>query len=458
MKKRNNLKIFLIGVFIFLIFGSATGLYAQEIFQDEVIADVAQKAIPSVVNIASSKEVTVEEPLFLFDPFFSLNIPKKRTARALGSGVIMSEDGYIVTNYHVIGEADKVEVRLSDGRTFAANIIGGDPKSDIAVIKIDAKDLPVMPLGDTSKLRIGTIVLAVGNPFGLSQTVTMGIISALGRSGLGITDYENFIQTDAAINPGNSGGALVNLKGELIGINTAILSETGGNVGVGFTIPVDLALSVMNSLIKHGKVIRGWLGVTVQDITPEIAKAMNLNSTKGVLIAGVEENSPAEKGGVRKGDVILELNSKPVINSSELRIRIAELPPGTQAKLKVLRDGKETELNVTAGDLSGASISMGEFEILDNKILGGATVSDITDVAREKLELPQKLQGTLVLKVENGSAAASIVRPGDVIMEIDNKETKNVEELKKVLSGSLGHKISVKIYRRGSVMRFSIVR
>ncbi len=286
----------------------------------------------------------------------------------------------------------------------------------------------------------------------------MGIISALGRSGLGITDYENFIQTDAAINPGNSGGALVNLKGELIGINTAILSETGGNIGVGFAIPVDLALSVMNSLIKHGKVVRGWFGVTVQDITPEIAKAMKLNLTKGVLIAGVEEDSPAEKGGVQKGDVILELNSKPITNSSELRIRIAELPPGTQAKLKVLRNGEEAELNVTAGDLSGASISMGEFEIKDNKVLGGATVSDITDVARERLGLPQKFQGVLVLKVEQGSAAASTVRPGDVIMEIDNKETKNVEELKGVLSGKLGHKISLKIYRRGAITRITVVR
>ena len=244
------------------------------------IEDVVEKVLPSVVNISSVKKVsTNQSPLFsdpFFRDFFGNRVPRERVQQALGSGVIVSGDGYIVTSSHVVSGADEVEVRLSDERTFTAKIIGTDPKSDVAVIKIDAKDLPVIKMGSSSDLRIGSYVLAVGNPYGLEGTVTHGIISALGRTGLGITEYENFIQTDAPINPGNSGGALVNMEGELIGINTAILSQSGGNIGIGFAIPVNLVMNVVDSLRQYGRVVRGWLGVTVQEVTPDIAEAMGL--------------------------------------------------------------------------------------------------------------------------------------------------------------------------------------
>ena len=447
----------------FVFFFSRMALAASaDMFQSDWVADVAQKVIPSVVNISSTKTVVIQQSPFFSDPFFREffgNVPHERVQRALGSGVIITSDGYIITNNHVVGGADKVEVRLSDERVFTARIIGTDPKSDVAIVKIDAKGLPTIPVGDTSKLRIGTFVLAVGNPFGLGQTVTMGIISALGRSGLGITDYENFIQTDAAINPGNSGGALVNMKGELIGINTAILSQSGGNVGIGFAIPVDLAMSVKNSLIRYGKVVRGWLGVTAQDIDPKIAKTLNLGSTKGVLVSDVAKTSPASTAGIKRGDVLTAINGKPVISASSLRFAVSELTPGTPVKVTVFRDGKEWIIPVTIGDLAKATVAEDRFAVKDNRFLAGLTVSEITPTIRETLNLDPDMAGIVVLEVTRGTPAESTgIRPGDLILKINDKAIKDLSELKKAVAALTSRKMSITIYRNGMIMSTTIIR
>jgi len=447
----------------FVFFFSRMALAASaDMFQSDWVADVAQKVIPSVVNISSTKTVVIQQSPFFSDPFFREffgNVPHERVQRALGSGVIITSDGYIITNNHVVGGADKVEVRLSDERVFTARIIGTDPKSDVAIVKIDAKGLPTIPVGDTSKLRIGTFVLAVGNPFGLGQTVTMGIISALGRSGLGITDYENFIQTDAAINPGNSGGALVNMKGELIGINTAILSQSGGNVGIGFAIPVDLAMSVKNSLIRYGKVVRGWLGVTAQDIDPKIAKTLNLGSTKGVLVSDVAKTSPASTAGIKRGDVLTAINGKPVISASSLRFAVSELTPGTPVKVTVFRDGKEWIIPVTIGDLAKATVAEDRFAVKDNRFLAGLTVSEITPTIRENLNLDPDMAGIVVLEVTRGTPAESTgIRPGDLILKINDKAIKDLSDFKKAVAALTSRKMSITIYRNGMIMSTTIIR
>ena len=360
-----------------------------DMFQGEWVADVAQKVIPSVVNIASTKTVVDRSP-FYSDPFFRDffgNAPQQeRVQRSLGSGVIISPDGYIITNNHVVGGADKVEVRLSDNRAFTARIIGTDPKSDVAVIKIDAKGLPYLPVGDSSKLRIGTFVLAVGNPFGLGQTVTLGIVSALGRSGLGITDYENFIQTDAAINPGNSGGALVNMRGELVGINTSILSRSGGNIGIGFAIPADFAISVKNSIVRYGKVVRGWFGVTAQDIDAGLARSLKMSTPKGIIVVDVAKGSPAANAGIVRGDVITAINGKIVQNSISMRFMVSEVLPGTQARVTILRKGREIVIPVNVGDLSKATASGSSFTISNNRFLGGLTAKEIDTGVRGQHE------------------------------------------------------------------------
>jgi serine protease Do len=447
----------------FVFFLSRMTLAASaDMFQGDWVADVAQKVIPSVVNISSTKTVVIEQSPFFSDPFFREffgNVPHERVQRALGSGVIITSEGYIITNNHVVGGADKVEVRLSDERVFTARIIGTDPKSDVAIVKIDAKGLPTIPVGDTSKLRIGTFVLAVGNPFGLGQTVTMGIISALGRSGLGITDYENFIQTDAAINPGNSGGALINMKGELIGINTAILSQSGGNVGIGFAIPVDLAMSVKNSLIRYGKVVRGWLGVTAQDIDPKIAKTLNLGSTKGVLVSDVAKTSPASTAGIKRGDVLTAINGKPVISASSLRFAVSELIPGTPVKVTVFRDGKEWIIPVTIGDLAKATVAEDRFAVKDNRFLAGLTVSEITPTIRETLNLDPDMAGIVVLEVTRGTPAESTgIRAGDLILKINDKTIKDLSDFKKAVAALTSRKMSITIYRNGMIMSTTIIR
>ncbi len=460
MNKVHRLAV--LSMFAVMISAAPLPAVPADVMQGEWVADVAQKVIPSVVNISSTKTVVDSSP-FYSDPFFRDffgNAPQQeRVQRSLGSGVIISADGYIITNNHVVGGADKVEVRLSDNRVFQARIIGTDPKSDVAVIKIESKGLPYLPVGDSSKLRIGTFVLAVGNPFGLGQTVTLGIVSALGRSGLGITDYENFIQTDAAINPGNSGGALVNMRGELVGINTSILSRSGGNIGIGFAIPADFAVSVKNSILRYGKVVRGWFGVTAQDIDAGIARSLNMSTPRGVIVVDVAKGSPAANSGIKRGDVITAINGKVVPNSISMRFMVSEVLPGTQAKVTVIRKGREIIIPVNAGDLSKASASGDTFTVGDNRFLGGLTAQEIDAGVRDSLNLNANVTGVIVTSIKHGSNAEGTgLKPGDIILQLGKKEIKSLADFKKAAAALTGRKLSLSVLRDGVVMTTTIFK
>ena len=314
--------------------------------------DAAGRAMPAVVNILTSKALRDTHPL-LKDPFFKRffgdKMPPQEQMASLGSGVIVSADGYILTNNHVVEGADEIEVGLADGRKAEASVVGTDPETDLAVIRIREKNLPVIVLGEPDKARVGDVVLAIGNPFGVGQTVTLGIISALGRNNLHINHFENFIQTDAAINFGNSGGALVDSRGTLLGINSAIYSQTGGSVGIGFAIPVSTAKTVLDSIVKHGQVVRGWIGIESQDITPELAGNFGLGRDAGAIIAGVVRGGPADRAGMRPGDILLAVKGRKVGNTNDMMNLIAELPPGEKAPMTVMRKNRETTLAVTVG-------------------------------------------------------------------------------------------------------------
>jgi len=317
-------------------------------------ADAASKSQPSVVNIFTSKQVRSQRNPLMDDPlfrrFFGDRFPtdnRPQRVSNLGSGVIVSEDGFILTNHHVIEAADEIQVALSNGTTLDAKVVGTDPETDLAVLKVKRDKMPAITFAKSDLQRVGDVVLAIGNPFGVGQTVTMGIISALGRSHLGINTFENYIQTDAAINPGNSGGALVDVAGNLVGVNTAIFSRSGGNLGIGFAIPISIVRQVMQEIISHGGVTRGWVGIEVQEITPEIAESFGLKSTDGALIAGVLRAGPADRAGIRPGDILLAVGGKPVKDSSSLLNLIAVLPPGEVAQLKLLRGQNEMQLQVT---------------------------------------------------------------------------------------------------------------
>ncbi|NVM76069.1 serine protease DegQ [Duganella sp. SG902] len=315
----------------------------------------AARAMPAVVNIITSKKPKRGKHPLLRDPFFKKFFGDRDRDEdgddesSLGSGVIVSAQGYILTNNHVVEAADEIEVVLTDGRKAAAKLVGTDPETDLAVIKINLDKLPVIVLGQAEQAQVGDVVLAIGNPFGVGQTVTMGIISALGRNNLHINHFENFIQTDAAINFGNSGGALVDASGNLLGINSAIYSQTGGSVGIGFAIPVSTAKSVMEAIIKSGHVVRGWIGVESQEITPELAASFGLQRQSGAIIAGVVRNGPADKGGIKPGDILLSVDGKPVADTNSMLNLIAQLVPGEKAKMSVLRKNRETTLDVTVG-------------------------------------------------------------------------------------------------------------
>lgn len=316
-------------------------------------AEAVRKSLPSVVFIFTSQEVKLKRHPFQDDPLFRHFFgdvgeqPQQRSG--LGSGVIVSADGYILTNNHVVEDADQIEVSLNDGRKFQAKVVGTDPESDLAVLRIAAEKLPAVTFANAEALRVGDVVLAIGNPFGVGETVTSGIISALGRSGLGINTFENFIQTDAAINPGNSGGALVDSNGNLIGINTAIYSQSGGSMGIGFAIPVSLARSVMEQIIKSGAVTRGWIGVEIQEMTPELAESFGLKNSEGAIIAGVMRGGPAQKAGMKPGDVLMQVDGKAVKDGRDMIQLIAALAPGQQAKFTLRRDGRELEVPVAVG-------------------------------------------------------------------------------------------------------------
>ncbi len=375
----------------------------------------------------------------------------------LGSGVIATKDGYILTNNHVVEGADEVKVTLQDGREFAAKVVGRDPKSDVAVIKIDAKDLPVVPMADSDKVEVGDVVLAVGNPFGIGQTVTTGIVSAKGRGNMGL-DYEDFIQTDAAINPGNSGGALVDAEGRLIGINTAILSRSGGNQGIGFAIPVNLAHDVMQSLIKDGHVTRGYLGVMIQDVTPALAKEFKLKDTTGALVGDVTPKGPADKAGLKSGDLLVEFNGAKVTDSRHLKLEVASTHPGQTVPVKILRDGTEKTLEVTVKTLPGSEdLAKAENDNHDTGTLNGVGVADLNDQARQQFDVPKTVQGAIVTEVKPDSASAEAgLKPGDVIQEINRKPVKNAEEAVRMTENPSDKTTLLRVWREGG-SRFVVV-
>ncbi len=311
-------------------------------------AAAVDKAVPAVVNVNTAKLVAVRPQSFFDDPFFrQFYGPRQRVETSLGSGVIISDKGYILTNHHVIDGADAIQVSLRDGRVAQATLVGSDPDTDVALLKIDLKNLPMITLGHSERVRVGDVVLAIGNPFGVGQTVTHGIVSATGRNKLGINTFENFIQTDAAINPGNSGGALVDAEGNLIGINTAILSRSGGFQGIGLAIPMSLAKTALEDIIKHGHPIRGWLGVEAQTITPDLAEALDLKTADGVIVTGVAPNSPADKAGLKRGDIIVAVDDKKITDAREAMVAILSRRPGTTIALMVLRDGEKKTLQAT---------------------------------------------------------------------------------------------------------------
>lgn len=393
------------------------------------LAPMLEVVMPAVVHIATEGKRTVETSPFFNDPLFERFFgvprqPRERRTQGLGSGVVFdAKRGYIITNSHVIDGADNIKVTLKDGRSFEASLIGADPGADIAVIKIDASNLKSIPLAKPGETRVGDFVLAIGNPFGLQQTVTSGIVSALGRSGLGIESYEDFIQTDASINPGNSGGALVNLKGELIGINTAILGPNGGNVGIGFAIPINMVQSITDQLIEHGEVRRGRLGIGIQDLTPELARAFNISARRGAVVSQVEEDSPAAEADIQVGDVIVAVNGKAVKSASELRNAVGLLRAGTKIDLVLLREGKRKQIMVRIEEPKKEKF---KGNLLSNK-LGGATFSNN----------PNGEQGVLVLEIQPGSPASRAgLMQGDIILSVNRRPVNSVEEMKAAVSGN----------------------
>ena len=408
-------------------------------------APVVKKVIPSVVRVYTTTKATpasMRDIPQLNDPFFrqffgdefqhlgkqhQFDIPPQHGA---GSGVIVTKDGYILTNNHVVENAEQLKVALNDGRDFTAKVIGRDPKSDIAVIKIDANNLPVITMADSSQIEVGDRVLAIGNPFGVGQTVTSGIVSATDRATMGL-DYEDFIQTDAAINPGNSGGALVDAEGRLIGINTAILSHSGGSQGVGFAIPANLARGVMESLIKDGKVTRGYLGVMIQDVTPALAKQFNLKDDKGALVGDVLPKGPADKAGLMNGDVITQFGGKAVSDSRHLKLEVARIKPGETVPVTLLRDGATKNLSVTVSELPGSEklANKETGSAGQNDTLSGVAVSDLDAQSRRQINVPSNINGALVTEVDPQSAAADAgLKAGDVITSINREAVKNAED------------------------------
>ncbi|MDB6021904.1 MAG: degQ [Pedosphaera sp.] len=416
-------------------------------------APAVRRAAPSVVNVFSSRtshdspeSALLDDPLFRHffgDHFMGHPGPPARPhkSESLGSGVICTADGYILTNFHVVDKADQIKVALADGRTeFTAKLIGTDPQSDVAVIKIEANNLPVITMGDSDKLQVGDVVLALGNPFGVGQTVTMGIASAVGRGGFGVEDIEDFIQTDASINPGNSGGALIDAEGRLVGLNAAILSRSGGNQGIGFAVPVNLARTAMEQILKSGRVMRGYLGIGTQSMTPELAKAFQLPQAQtGALVGEVSSNSPAAAAGLKEGDVITGYNGKQVNDSRELRLLVAESSPRTNADLHLLRNGQPREINATLGEpprpaspppvQNAKQPDTGKGDAAMNQgSLDAVEVADLNQELRQMLEIPSTIQGALVAKVEPGCDSYEAgLRMGDVITDMNGQPVKNAE-------------------------------
>jgi serine protease Do len=438
---------------------------------DNGFASVLKPALPAVVNIHTSKVVKSRSsqmmPFFndpMFKQFFGDQFgpgqsqPQTEREQSLGSGVIVTSDGTIVTNNHVIEGATDIKVDLADKREFQAKLVGTDPKSDIAVLKIEATGLPTLAIGDSSKLQVGDVIFAIGDPFGVGETATMGIISATQRGGLGIENYEDFIQTDAPINPGNSGGAMIDLHGDLIGINTAILSGGGGgNQGVGFAIPINMARSVMDQIVGHGKVVRGYLGLYPQDVTPALAKEFGLSKPGGALVSGLKPDAPAARAGLKNGDVILELNGQPIESANDLRLRISQTAPGSSVKLEISRSGKTQDVDVTLAELppdKSAEQAPGES---GSGGLDGVNVQELTPDAMEQLQLAPGTHGVVVESVDPSSAAAAVgLQRGDVIQEVNHQPVRSITEYKQALAAA-GKQSVLLLVNSGGVTHYEVV-
>ena len=454
--------------------------------------EVAKMVRPAVVNITPAKTLVKDrdrqdrrgghdqfnrrDPLDQMEEFFGFQFPRRFGPKGqnpfergpsersphgggMGSGVIISPDGYIITNNHVVEGAKEVQVTLPDKREFKGKVVGTDPKTDLAVVKIGGGDLPSVVWGDSAKLQVGEYVLAVGNPFGLNSTVTLGIVSALGRGRMGITQYEDFIQTDAAINPGNSGGALVNTKGELIGINTAIFSQTGGYQGVGFAVPTSMAKPVYESLVKTGKVVRGYLGVGIQDLTPDLAASFGLKDANGVLISDVTADSPAEQGGIKQGDVIVKYQGERVEDPAALQRMVTRTPIGTKATIEVLRDGHAKELTVTVGEQSEAvKTARAEHDGQAEHALVGIEVQTLDRKIAQELGINEKTRGVVVTSVEPDSPASEAgIHEGDVILEINRHEVRSIKDFEKSTADlKKDQNVLLRINRRGASLYLSV--
>lgn len=421
------------------------------------IADVVEQALPAVVNVSSTRTRRMRHPFHWF--FGPGGEGPSRREQGQGSGVIVSNDGVVLTNNHVVDKADEIMVTTSDGREFEAKVLGTDPQSDLAVLKLqNASGLSAVKFGDSAQLRLGDVVLAIGNPFGIGQTVTMGIVSAKGRADLGIVDYEDFIQTDAAINPGNSGGALINMRGELVGINTAILSRSGGYQGVGFAIPSNMAQPIMHSLQQTGRVVRGWLGVAIQQVDQELAKALKLSSADGVLISDVKPGGPADRAGIKRGDVVLRVAGKPVDTTGRLRNLVAQAGANARVQLDIVREGKSQEVSVTLGEMPtdprmASAQQTGQVDRLD-----GLMLESLTPDNRKRFNLdPGVKRGVVVSEVEQGSPAARAgLRAGDVILEVNRSEVNSPAAFKNLYQQRAG--IALLLVHRGDSTVYVVVR
>ena len=417
------------------------------------VSRIAEHALPAVVFIQVEKTVEqAQRPQQFNDPFdfFGDDLlrrffgpqmrpqpqqPRRFRQQGAGSGFIVTEDGYILTNSHVVGDADKITVRLHDGREFEATLVGSDKQSEVAIIKIEGQNLPTLALGDSGELTIGQFVIAIGNPFGLNESVTFGTVSALRRSNVGIADYEDFIQTDAAINPGNSGGPLVDATGRVIGINTAIYTRSGGHMGIGFAIPINMARAIKQQLIDTGRVARGYLGVMIQDLTSDLAETFGLEDTRGILVSDIEPESAAAEAGVQQGDVIVKLNGRPVGRTGEFRNTVSSNPPGTELQLTIIRDGEEIEIAVVTGALPGdlAQVPDAVNEIYEQL---GMTVSELTPELAERFNYAAD-SGVIVTEIEpRGLAAQGGIRPGTLVTSVNLQSVASMDAFMKALAAS----------------------
>lgn len=428
-------------------------------------APVVNRDLPAVVNIASTKIVRNNlNPLFsepVFRQFFGdrLKEPRMKREQNLGSGVIVSSDGHVLTNYHVVEGASQIRVTINSAQDYTAKVIGSDSMSDIAILKIQAKNLPYMVMGDSSKVCVGDIALAMGNPYGLGQTVTMGIVGAVGRAGLGIEDYENFIQTDAAINPGSSGGALVNAKGELIGINTAILTSGTalggevGNRGVGFAVPVDMARLVLDQVLRNGKVARGFMGAVIQNLSPELAKMFARPNVQGALLSDIVAKGPSAQAGLQRGDIVVALNGEPVTSGSQFRIRVGMTPPGTTVMLKVLRAGNQMEVPVKLAELPRKKDEPTPLSLPPAPALKGITVEPVTPQLMKDLNFPSETSGVIVSDVQVGTYAADAgLHPGDLIQEINRKPVHSLKDYQTLAAEAKDKAVLLLVNRGGTTL------